>query len=306
MPNGNVLVIAWERRTAEEAYGMGRIEINNPLNEFWADALFEIQPEGMNGGLIVWEWHIWDHMIQDVSQDLPNYGMITDHPELININYATVGSSGGGGGGNQPHADWFHMNAVDYNEELDQIIFSSPRMNEFYIIDHSTTTEEASSHLGGNSGMGGDFLYRWGNPRVYVRGTETDQYIFVVHGVNWIREEFPGYGNILYYVNGNGRPEGQYSTVEELIPPLNEDNLYNINAEQAYAPDSPIWMFDDNQGFHSQMQSGAFRLQNGNTLVSVAQHRRIFEVTTDGDIVWDYSHPTDNGIIDRAQKYGMD
>jgi hypothetical protein len=306
LSNGNVLLIAWERKTAEEAYALGRVEINNPLNEFWADAIFEIQPEGLNGGIVVWEWHVWDHLIQDVDPELPGYGVVAEHPELININYATVGTSGGGGGGGQPHADWLHLNAVDYNEVLDQIIFSSPRMNEFYIIDHSTTSEEAASHVGGNSGKGGDFLYRWGNPRVYNRGTQADQKIFVIHGVNWIREGFPGYGNIIYYVNGNNRPEGQYSTVEELVSPLNGDGIYNLGPDQAYGPESPVWVFDDNQGFHSQMQSGAFRQQNGNTLVSVAQHRRIFEVTMDENIVWDYSFPATEGIIARAQKYGVD
>ena len=301
LPNGNVLLIAWEKKTAEEAYAMGRLEINNPLNEFWADAIFEVQPDGFNGGIVVWEWHVWDHLIQDTDPELPNYGVIAEHPELININYATVGS-----GGDHPHADWMHLNAVDYNAELDQIIFSSPRMNEFYIIDRSTNTEEAASHTGGNSGMGGDFLYRWGNPRVYNRGTQEDQEIFVIHGVNWIRQGLPGHGNILYYVNGNSSPQGQFSSVEELSPPLNNEGLYDINPGQAFGPESPVWIFDDNQGFHSQMQSGAFRLQNGNTLVTVAQYRRIFEVTVDGDIVWDYTHPGTEGIIPRAQKYGVD
>jgi len=305
LPNGNVLLIAWEKKTAEEAYAMGRLEINNPLNEFWADAIFEVQPDGLNGGIVVWEWHVWDHLIQDTGTELPNYGVIAEHPELININYTTVGSDGGGGGG-QPHGDWMHLNAVDYNEELDQIIFSSPRMNEFYIIDHSTTTEEAADHTGGNSGKGGDFLYRWGNSRVYNRGTQEDQQIFVIHGVNWVRQGLPGYGNILYYVNGNNSSQGQFSSVEELSPPLNNEGLYDIIPGQAFGPESPVWIFDDNQGFHSQMQSGVFRLQNGNTLVTVAQHRRIFEVTLDGDILWDYTHPGTEGIIPRAQKYGAD
>ena len=305
LPNGNVLLIAWEKKTAEEAYAMGRLEINNPLNEFWADAIFEVQPDGLNGGIVVWEWHVWDHLIQDTDPELPNYGVIAEHPELININYTTVGSDGGGGGG-QPHGDWMHLNAVDYNEELDQIIFSSPRMNEFYIIDHSTTTEEAADHTGGNSGKGGDFLYRWGNSRVYNRGTQEDQQIFVIHGVNWVRQGLPGYGNILYYVNGNNSSQGQFSSVEELSPPLNNEGLYDIIPGQAFGPESPVWIFDDNQGFHSQMQSGVFRLQNGNTLVTVAQHKRIFEVTLDGDILWDYTHPGTEGIISRAQKYGAD
>ena len=90
---------------------------------------------------------MWDHLIQDTDPELPNYGVIAEHPELININYANVGS-----GGNHPNGDWMHLNAIDYNAELDKNIFSSQRLNEFYIIDHSTTTEEAEGHAGGNSG----------------------------------------------------------------------------------------------------------------------------------------------------------
>ena len=62
------------------------------------------------------------------------------------------------------------VNSVDYNEAFDQIILSSHNFNEIWVIDHSTTTAQAASHSGGNSGMGGDLLYRWGNPRAYRYG----------------------------------------------------------------------------------------------------------------------------------------
>ena len=55
LPNGNVLMIAWERKTAEEAYAAGRTSLNdNPLNEMWSSAIFEIQSDGNGGGEVVW------------------------------------------------------------------------------------------------------------------------------------------------------------------------------------------------------------------------------------------------------------
>ncbi len=64
-------------------------------------------------------------------------------------------------------ADWLHTNSVDYNEEFDQIVVSVRHFSEIWVIDHSTTTAEAAGHSGGNSGKGGDLLYRWGNPEAY-------------------------------------------------------------------------------------------------------------------------------------------
>ena len=64
-------MIAWERKTADEAYAMGRQTINNSLNELWSEAILEIEPVGSDDGNIVWEWHIWDHLIQDVDPSLP-------------------------------------------------------------------------------------------------------------------------------------------------------------------------------------------------------------------------------------------
>ena len=79
LPNGNVLIIVWEKKTAQEAYDMGRVTISNPLNQIWSTAILELEPLS---GEIRWEWHLWDHLIQDVNSDFPNHGVISEHPEL--------------------------------------------------------------------------------------------------------------------------------------------------------------------------------------------------------------------------------
>ena len=62
----------------------------------------------------------------------------------------------------------------------------------------------------------------------------------------------------------------------EIVPPLDEEGNYVINDNQPFGPSSPIWSYSG--GFHSPMQSGAFRLPNGNTIVTSAQFGYVFEV----------------------------
>ena len=106
----------------------------------WPESITEIAPEG-EGGTVVWEWHAWDHLVQNVDASLPHFGEPADHPHRLDVNYANVG--GGGGPGSANSGDWMHANAVNYNPTLDQRD-RARRFNEIWIIDHSTTTEEAA------------------------------------------------------------------------------------------------------------------------------------------------------------------
>ena len=65
------MVIAWEKKTATEAYARGRVSLDNPLNEMWSTAILELEMTQPNGANIVWEWHLWDHLVQDSDQSLP-------------------------------------------------------------------------------------------------------------------------------------------------------------------------------------------------------------------------------------------
>lgn len=174
MPNGNVLAIAWERKLSDECTQAGRPEDALPEGELWPEMVIEVRPIYPDSAEIVWEWHSWDHLVQDSSEDLDNYGDVTD-PRLININYTSDST-----------ADWHHANAIDYNANLDQIMLSIPEFNELWVIDHSTSINEAAGSTGGLAGHGGDLLYRWGNPMTYGAGTVDDQKLFYQHDTHWI------------------------------------------------------------------------------------------------------------------------
>ena len=56
------------------------------------------------------------------------------------------------------------------------------------------------------------------------------------------------------------------------------------------------------------LQGGAFRLPNGNTLISQTHESRIVEVDSQGNHVWEYQYVSQSGSpwIARAQKYSID
>lgn len=301
LPNGNILILSNERKTMQDAIDRGRIEING---EIWPDMIVEIQPNGINGGTVIWEWHFWDHLIQDSDSLKLNYGNVRNNPGKLDINVAEIQGVGPTG---QYSGDWMHANSVHYNETLDQIIISCRRTNEFYIIDHSATTEEAESNQGGNSGVGGDFLYRWGNPQNYGRGDSTNQITIAQHSVNWIPNGFPGEGNILIFNNGLAQLMSSHdikSSVIEITPPL-INNEYFINENQAFGPNIFEWFYngDDEFEFLSVIQGGAFRLSNGNTLITSSGTPTIFEVSPLGNIEWSINLGA-SGVA-RAQKYDL-
>lgn len=313
MPNGNVLFIVWEKKTAAEAIAAGRRPETVGKDGLIPDAVIEVQPTGKTTGKVVWEWHAWDHLIQDHDPTKANYGDVAAHPELIDINFGegtlaaivakpeeldrlrAIGYVGAAAPGRPApvKADWLHCNAIAYNPELDQIMLCCPEFNEIWVIDHSTTTAEAASHRGGRSGKGGDLLYRWGNPRAYRAGTVKDQKLFFQHHAHWIPKGLPGAGNILIFNNGQKRIGGAYSSVDEIVPPLGPDGRYERQPGAAFGPDQPVWSYSapKRTEFYSSFISGAHRLPNGNTFICAGPSGTLFEVTPDKQIVWRYVNP---------------
>ena len=265
MPNGNVLLIVYELKNSTPVSQAGC----KWAHTMWPDMILEVQPTGESGGNIVWEWHAWDHLVQDYDPSKDNYGVVADHPELLDINY-----------NNSPNTkDWMHVNGIDYNEQLDQIVISSHYLNELYVIDHSTTTEEAAGHTGGNSGKGGDILYRWGNPAAY--DAPGSKIFNVVHDAHWIP---PGYQKADYlsvsittaYPITNHR-------VDIITPPYDGYN-YEYTPGAAYAPSTYTWRHECNG--HTNNEGGCQNLPNGNILVCITQAGFIYEVDSNNILLW--------------------
>jgi hypothetical protein len=360
LPNGNALLICWEMVSEKEAVSQGRRPETVKDSRLQPDCLVEIKPTGKKTGEIVWEWRSWDHLVQDRDKSKPNYGSVSEHPELLDVNYihgeenqvtqmmatkdgvAKLRSLGYLGGapaaphevkkgaaqkdaekvdaekaaksagaatgqskdapkkdqnrGPRKEPDWMHVNAVAYNADLDQVVLSSPHFCEIWIIDHSTTTQEAKGHTGGRWGKGGDILYRWGNPRAYRNGTQLDQRLFYQHNIQWIPKGLSGEGHLLVFNNGGGRKPEEYSSVDEFVPPTNKNGSYARGARGAFGPAKALWSYSapNKKDFHSFFISGAQRLPNGNTLICSGASGVVFEVTPNGETVWKFASPIKN------------
>lgn len=156
--------------------------------------------------------------------------------------------------------EWTHSNSVRYIESdpltgSEAYLISIREINTVALIDRET----------------GDFIWRWG-PGVITRQ----------HDARPLDN-----GNILIFDNGEGpRDTGPvldvpHSRVLEVDPRDNGGTVvWEYAAEGLYG-----WRF------FSAIISGAQRLPNGNTLITEGVGGRIFEVTPDKEIVWEYMNP---------------
>ena len=96
-----------------------------------------------------------------------------------------------------------------------------------------------------------------------------------------------------------------------MAPPMNEDGSYILSEDGPYGPTELAWEYapTDEDIFLSWFISGAQRLPNGNTLVNHGAGAKVREVTSAGEIVWEYRF--DDGadgphMLFRAIRYPAD
>lgn len=279
LPNGNVLLISYDVKTPTQATAAGA---SSSLT-VWSEKIIEVQPTGATTGTIVWQWNLWDHLVQNVNASGANYQTsIVDHPELMNINYGL-------------QKDWFHMNGIDYNPVLDQIALSAHNKNMWMIIDHSTTTAEAAGHTGGLAGKGGDFLYRYGNPASY--GATGSSVLNVTHDSHWIPEGVPNAGRLVGF-NNKGVSSTQSAVDQIDLPLVSGTYNYSIVLGSAYTP-TTFTQRHACSGYSSNM-SCSEQFPNGNMLVCMATLGTMYEINAAGTTLWT---TTASGMVPQAHHY---
>jgi len=259
LDNGHVLFLAWERKVPKEASEYGMVTDV----DIFPEMLVEVNPATNE---VVWEWHSWDHLVQDVDQKLANYGKVEDAPRRIDINYSRP-----------KHGDIMHANGLEVDQRKDLVYISVNNYDEIWVIDHSTTTDEAAKSSGGRYGKGGDILYRFGNPAAY-KNPKGKKIFDKLHFPNLIREGYPGAGNMLVFANGESKRQ---SVVYELELPKE----FSLQPDHDNEP-KIVWSFSDSTLFYGRI-SGADRIKNGNTLICEGD-LGFWEVTSEKQVVWKY------------------
>jgi len=222
-------------------------------------------------GKLLWEWFAGDHI---------------DELGLSPAARAAIKSGAGAGAGPQQRRefDWLHVNSATYlganrwfeagDRRFDprNILISSRQASVLAIIARDGRVVWR---------MGPDFRE---SPQLMRIGQIIGQ-----HQAHLIPKGLPGAGNLLVFDNGGSSGYGfdtpiarnGYGGLARANSRVLEIDPVKLELVWSYAP----------AGFFGTNISGAQRLPNGNTLITEGPTGRIFEVTAQKKIVWDYINP---------------
>jgi outer membrane protein assembly factor BamB len=190
-----------------------------------------------------------------------------------------------------PRQEWAHGNGLDVMED-GNILYDARHTDTAYLIDKKT----------------GKIIWRFGNIAYLDRQTGQIEYkdpraadtFGGQHNVQVIRSGLPGAGNILIYDNG------MYADTSRAVE-INPKTLKVVWEEKTGS--STMGRFGRNH--FSSFISSVQRLPNGNTLVCDGANGRLFEITREQEIVWEYINPFQGDelwyyVVYRATRYGPD
>ncbi len=290
LPNNNILFLAIDTIHQNDLIEIGRQE--DRIDQFLlSEKIIEVSVDEDGMPEVVWEWYLVDHIIQDVDPSKPNFSEIDQNPNRLDINYVYQNDL----------RDYVHFNSIAYSESLDQIILSARHTSEIYIIDHSTSTAEAATSQGGNAGKGGDFLFRWGNDKVFNSDSNVERKLFGQHDANWVQINEDGSHEIALFNNGDQR-EGDYSSVHILNVSPDSNFQYPMTGS-SFAPADFSWSFEGallQDTLYSFIEGGFTKSENGHVLISESSSGIMYEISSGGTVHWAYRNPVHVFTLDQG------
>jgi hypothetical protein len=228
------------------------------------DRLIEISWDGK----LLWEW--------TASAHIDELGFDTQARAAIKA----------GPGFNTPRGsfDWLHINSATYvgpNRWFDagdarfapnNVIISSRQAGLLAIV-----------------GRDGSIVWRLGPDFSQSAELRAIGQMIGQHHAHFIPKGLPGAGNVLVFDNGGASGYGFNNPIA-----LEGTGAFARATSRVLEIDPVtlglVWSYAAPQFFSTNI-SGAQRLPNGNTLVTEGAPGRLFEVTNDGTIVWEYMSP---------------
>lgn len=228
------------------------------------DRIIEVSPEGA----VLWQWLASDH-IDDFHFDSRAREAIASAP---------------GANPARGSFDWLHVNSATYvgpNHWFDEgdmrfapnnIVISSRQASLFAIIARDGRIVWQ---------MGPDFNT---SPELRAIRQTIGQ-----HHAHIIPKGLPGAGDLMVFDNGGASGYGTPTAIG-----LDGQNIFARPTSRVLQINPVtlklVWSYTSPTFFATNI-SGAQRLPNGNTLITEGPSGRLFEVTTDAKIVWEYIYP---------------
>ena len=223
-------------------------------------------------GELLWEWVASDH--------IDELGFAPDARKAIKAAQSFNKARGS--------FDWLHINSAHYvgpNRWFDQ--------GDMRFAPNNVIISSREASLLAIVGRDGKIVWRLGPDFSESKELRSIRQIIGQHHAHIIPKGLPGAGNLLVFDNGGSSGYGFAS-------PIAPDGVGAfVRSTSRVVEINPVtlelvWSYT-NPRFFSTNISSAQRLPNGNTLITAGAGGRMFEVTTQGAIVWEYMYPLFGG-----------
>ena len=187
-----------------------------------------------------------------------------EHMDVNRCNPIPANRNWAGGAGNNTITDWTHTNTIqelpanrwydagDARFKPGNILQSCRQIDTISIVDRDSG-EVVWSYTGTyNGGLSGQ------------------------HDSQMIPQGLPGAGNIIVFDNG--------ASPHKDLAHCGCSYVLEINPSDS----SLVWVYENGHFFFARFTASCQRLPNGNTLILESLCRRLFEVTPEKEIVWEY------------------